>query len=754
MAAFFLFCTLALAEEKALGRANFTASGPAPSSVAWLVAFTASVERCATCAALEAEIDAADATLRDARSAGAAGARVGFVRADVDPDLAARFGVAHGADLPVIVAFARGGAAVPQKYDGERSAAALVDEAQWLAMASPKRGDGGGSARANQKQRMLGADSVCTPLMGASHTLAAGVDAVEIEASVRGTYRNLSARIWGQRCERALLAVVCASGYPIKESKACHALCELVTECGDGEFDLSPLCAPRGPEGAEEQQTVVTSAPCVTDATVFPQPLPPALDPRGGARIKGWDVEAGFGDGATAAPLAVLMPFVDRHVALLAFNVGLWAKRHVPCAAFGGSGGGPSSPKPDLYPYYNFDLASAAGQRARATLLEALRASDAARCFGAVRFIAADLSAVEDAYDGAGTGSSAGTVNMFYPAVQALALRGHRYMLLMEPDMMPVRARWLDAVQHTVARGGGWWMMGAALRSSVGALYRDYRAQSPTDWLHINGNALYRIGDAHFRAYCAAVARATYPAEFDISLHRFRHSAVHWRTGQTTLARFAYTDLFRNERFFAEAYALADFDVASRAEAGSTPRARVGSIDGHAAAVLVHSTARLDDVETLFAIGAYGPSADAGSAGDSARATLLTLLLKRAAPGDVDAAAATAYELVRRVAARREPPTWRHDDFGCLEWRAAYTSVGPHTSSVDPCLLMGAALVRAGAEATVVAPYVRVAVKTRGAALEEALASDNLGEAVARVLTAAGRAEEARLFVVAAHEVR
>ena len=99
------------------------------------------------------------------------------------------------------------------------------------------------------------------------------------------------------------------------------------------------------------------------------------------------------------------------------------------------------------------------------------------------------------------------------------------------------------------------------------------------------------------RRYCRAVARASYPAEFDISLHRFRHSAVHWRTGQATLARFKYTDLIRNARFFAEAYNVADFATKTIDGGEANSSAAFEEFDGSSDTVLVHSTARLDDAE-------------------------------------------------------------------------------------------------------------------------------------------------------------
>jgi hypothetical protein len=391
---------------------NFTATaGPTPSTLAWVIAFTGPVDQCEVCAALEAEVEDAAAILLNLEPNGV-GARVGIVRVDDYPELAARFGVPG--DLPVVVSFAPNGGAQPRRYVGDGSAAALVDEAQWVAMSSARSGA--------ELEAVLSVDSICAPLLGIDHRLGPNTDAAATEERAQELYTNLSARVWGGRCEQALLAVICASAFPIDAKRPCHSLCALVHECADGALSVSQLCA-----------AADTNASCVTDTTVFPTPLPPALDDNGHVRIRGWAAEEGFGTAgsassgaldhapngaADAAPLAVLLPFVEKHVALLTFNIGLWAVKHIPCTSGTYSHAA-------LYLYFNGDLASAAGQAARAVLVDALRASDAGRCFSSVRFIAANLSTAEDNYSGAGTGASAGTVNMFYPAVHALALRGH-----------------------------------------------------------------------------------------------------------------------------------------------------------------------------------------------------------------------------------------------------------------------------------------------------------------------------------------
>jgi hypothetical protein len=230
-------------------------------------------------------------------------------------------------------------------------------------------------------------------------------------------------------------------------------------------------------------------------------------------------------------------------------------------------------------------------------------------------------------------------------------------------------------------------------------------------------------------------------------MHRFRHSTVHWRIGQRTLARFQYSDLIRNARFFAEAYNVDDFARIGDGEANSS--AALEEYDDGSATVLVHSTARLDDAEELFRINAFGPAADDGERGDSARTTLLTLLLKRDGAGDVGAAAALADEIVQRVAARREPAVWRTGDFGCDEWRSAYTAVGRHIARVDPCVVIGAALVRAGADTTIAAPYLRAALPVRVAELESAFEAGNITQSLAltaNALDVAGRGADATLL--------
>lgn len=60
---------------------------------------------------------------------------------------------------------------------------------------------------------------------------------------------------------------------------------------------------------------------------------------------------------------------------------------------------------------------------------------------------------------------------------------------------------------------------------------------------HINGNALYRLGDPCFAAYLDAVRDASGDAAFDVAMNWYRSSLGAARVWQDTAWRFGYTDV-------------------------------------------------------------------------------------------------------------------------------------------------------------------------------------------------------------------
>ncbi|CAF2266672.1 unnamed protein product [Rotaria magnacalcarata] len=111
-------------------------------------------------------------------------------------------------------------------------------------------------------------------------------------------------------------------------------------------------------------------------------------------------------------------------------------------------------------------------------------------CYRAVRFVAADLTPIENTYP-------SGSAFMWQKLLldeSPIALRssGFTHFFLMEADSRPIRRYWLDAIINEITQGHpnqvyfstDWWMLGSI-----------YRGIKPIKlhFLHINGNAIYHL---------------------------------------------------------------------------------------------------------------------------------------------------------------------------------------------------------------------------------------------------------------------
>lgn len=126
--------------------------------------------------------------------------------------------------------------------------------------------------------------------------------------------------------------------------------------------------------------------------------------------------------------------------------------------------------------------------------------------FLAPEFLFAELSGASDFYGsrekagtvGATDGFKAGPNNLFFFTLQNTVGRG-RFIAQMETDCLPARAGWLDLLRDLADRDRNSWVIGAQYRGFA-PLRSGYR-------FHLNGNALYRVGDPAFGTFLEAVWR-------------------------------------------------------------------------------------------------------------------------------------------------------------------------------------------------------------------------------------------------------
>jgi hypothetical protein len=183
--------------------------------------------------------------------------------------------------------------------------------------------------------------------------------------------------------------------------------------------------------------------------------------------------------------------------------------------------------------------------------------------FSRIEFLYCELTADEDKYQrdyskraGAG-GHKSGPNAQFFKSMELLARHG-RYVFMMETDCIPVRPDWLSELERVVEGAEPFWILGSLYRG-VDDINSKYR-------VHINGNAVYAVGDPEFQEFVAgvwkpAVARLvekikTLAYDCALPLHfneeNLAPTGRKWQQYQQLAHRIRYTDFIQNHASVAE----------------------------------------------------------------------------------------------------------------------------------------------------------------------------------------------------------
>lgn len=82
------------------------------------------------------------------------------------------------------------------------------------------------------------------------------------------------------------------------------------------------------------------------------------------------------------------------------------------------------------------------------------------------------------------------------------------YVFYMEPDCLPVRQNWLDAIHDEIgAHDGDFWMLGSKFAGEI----RWFGNQRDDFINHLNGNSIYNIGSKEFRQFYHEEITPNYP---------------------------------------------------------------------------------------------------------------------------------------------------------------------------------------------------------------------------------------------------
>ena len=125
------------------------------------------------------------------------------------------------------------------------------------------------------------------------------------------------------------------------------------------------------------------------------------------------------------------------------------------------------------------------------------------------------------------------------------------YAFYMEPDCVPVRNNWLNALDWNSRWPNQiFWIKGSIYR---GGNKGPYATRHPPQYYHLNGNALFNLNDRAFRSFYvkhyrpwALAAAAVHERSFDTDFWRFLHNLDTINVVKGVYHRFAYTDVVQN----------------------------------------------------------------------------------------------------------------------------------------------------------------------------------------------------------------
>ena len=190
---------------------------------------------------------------------------------------------------------------------------------------------------------------------------------------------------------------------------------------------------------------------------------------------------------ARASLSAIFMPFTKHDLDLLEQNLLRWGQQE-----FTPFSEAPAEPTIELH----FAMNGAVDKKAEARLKNAFRRARLDQFFKSLSFHYSNLSGLDDQYtrvaggDVGSAGYMAGPNNQFFDIVRSFA-KGMSHILLMEPDAVPIRPNWLKAAEDIVRGSERFWINGSHYRGTA----------MITSVNHINGNAIYNVGDTQFRTF-------------------------------------------------------------------------------------------------------------------------------------------------------------------------------------------------------------------------------------------------------------
>lgn len=234
----------------------------------------------------------------------------------------------------------------------------------------------------------------------------------------------------------------------------------------------------------------------------------------------------------------VVIPFHPRQEKRLINNMSSWS-RYIPCDAQGG-GRGDFGKNIGLIFFVSTKVEKNLEQRLLdhfARLPEHVRA-----CFHSVVVRGGDLEGNQNNYL---TGSR---LQFEFMLDGNLGLADPKYVLYMEPDLVPIRPKWLEMLDELCRYPNDpFWIKGSAFRGSLSAM----KTRIIYNLFHINGNAIYNLGNEGLRTFYHTMVRpyirALYTDQsYDTDIFKFLLATSNYNYARLHAHQFQFTDAIRN----------------------------------------------------------------------------------------------------------------------------------------------------------------------------------------------------------------
>lgn len=245
----------------------------------------------------------------------------------------------------------------------------------------------------------------------------------------------------------------------------------------------------------------------------------------------------------------LVMPFVDTQILIVRQSLQTWTSQYYPCNSSN------YEAQVQLILYASFqNLANPNVESASiitSLLSKTLNSSQFKYCFKSWTIAFAKISTLDNSHH---TGSRLMFEKMLSKNISHSAPMD--YVLYMEPDCVPIRHNWLEAVQRNVKEDpNSFWMKGSVFRGQRAIVNK--QPLHLINYFHLNGNAIYSVGDNEFRNFYFQKVRPftiekckspkdKYCSVFDTDIFRYLlHNNMEY--GAQYIHHFAFTDLIQNK---------------------------------------------------------------------------------------------------------------------------------------------------------------------------------------------------------------